>query len=427
MIGLASTIAVTTALVGFASHVIAGAVQRCQLDDSDGAGYGLACAEEVLGGIDVVAQYAANATDTQNKGAAGWYHSNICAGEYCVFSNKDLANGRGLSVITTAVNLQKIRRVQDRLDQPHVNRNAKHPPPFEMKNIKGQGLTIVANQTIRRGEALMALSPTLLIRKTFFDDVSTKEQESLLAAAFRLLPEQTRKLFQEQIRTADAGKSRALKDVILRHSFESDLGWATGGRTDELHYASYPEIAAFKHDCRPNVVFYIDGVHVHHTTVARKVEPGQELTIARLADLLLTQKDRSRAIKKWKKTECSCSVCSATDETTSKASDARIKEIKKIQAKLNDHESKGVTKEMIDRFMALYKQEHLETRLADAYELVATNYNYLGYSKEGKKYATLAAQAGSIEGGVDANNVIAMRILAKDPEGHYSYRMKVKR
>jgi hypothetical protein len=94
---------------------------------------------------------------------------------------------------------------------------------------------------------------------------------------------------------------------------------------------------------------------------------------------------------------------------------------------LADHESTGVTKAMIDRYIKLYKEERLETRLADAYELVATNYNYLGYSKEAAKYATLSAQAGTIEGGSEANNVIAMRILAKDPEGHYSYRMKVKK
>ena len=82
---------------------------------------------------------------------------------------------------------------------------------------------------------------------------------------------------------------------------------------------------------------------------------------------------------------------------------------------------------MIARYIKLYKEEHLETRLADAYELAAVNYNYLGYSKEAEKYATLAAQAGSIEGGANSNNVIAMRIMAKDPVGHYSYKMKLKK
>jgi len=126
--------------------------------------------------------------------------------------------------------------------------------------------------------------------------------------------------------------------------------------------------------------------------------------------------------------ECSCSLCSATKEsTTSAESDKRIKEIKKIQSKLSDHESRGLTTDMIARFIKLYKEEHLATRLADAYELAGLNYNYLGHSKEAQKYATLAAQAGSIEGGAHSNNVIAMRIMAKDPEGHYSYRMKLKK
>jgi DNA-directed RNA polymerase specialized sigma subunit len=108
-------------------------------------------------------------------------------------------------------------------------------------------------------------------------------------------------------------------------------------------------------------------------------------------------------------------------------SDKRIKEIKRTRAKLSDHESRAVTPELIARFIELYKEEHLETSLADAYELAALNYNYLGYAREAAKYATLSAQAGSIEGGVNSNNAMAMRIMAKDPVGHYSYRMKLKK
>lgn len=58
--------------------------------------------------------------------------------------------------------------------------------------------------------------------------------------------------------------------------------------------------------------------------------------------------------------------------------------------------------------------------MAEAYELAATNNNYLGLEedKKAKKYAELAVQAARIEYGEDANEVVAMRILAGDVRGH---------
>ncbi|KAB5546800.1 hypothetical protein GE09DRAFT_926146, partial [Coniochaeta sp. 2T2.1] len=378
-----------------------------------------------------VRTFTSNATSpTKPGGTTGgrWLDPKICSGEYCVSANTDVAHGRGLSVITTVQNLQKIRRIQDRLDDVHVNRNQKQPPPFEVKTVDDQGLAVVANQSIKRGEPLMSWSPVLMIRKTFFEDVDAPNQEKLLAAAFQLLPEATREAFKKQTKVSDAGKSQTLKDVILKHSFESDVGWPANGRPNELHYVAYPEVAAFKHHCRPNVAFYIDGNHVHHTVVARRAQPGEELTISRVVDPVLTRYERQRVLRKWKGSECSCSLCSSPKDSPNLAeSDKRIKEIKRIQSKLSDHESKGLTTDMIAKFIKLYKEEHLETRLADAYELAALNYNYLGHSKEAAKYATLSAQAGSIEAGINSNNVIAMRILAKDPTGHYSYKMKLKK
>lgn len=402
---------------------LVGAVDLCSVDGSSGK-HAFACSEAILENLDVSHQASNNFTTlSSTPGLGGWYDAKICSGDYCVFANHDLAKGRGLSVITTRANLQKIRRLQHRLDDADVNKLTSDPP-YEIQNIAGKGLRLVATRPIKRGAQLMAWSPVLMVRKTFFDDVPPKEQDGLLAAAFRFLPEATQKKFQGQVFVANAGKSRTLKDIVLRHSFETDVGWAAQGR-DEYHYASYPEASAFHHDCRPNVAFYIDGAHVHHTTVARKIQPGEELTITYINNPLQSVRERKKMVKKWTGSECSCSLCSAPKDML-KTSEDRLKEIRRLQAKLSDHESKGVTKAMIDRFIKLYKEERLETRLSEAYELVAINYNYLGLSKEAGKYATLSAQSASIEGGADANNAIAMRILAKDPEGHYSFKMKDK-
>lgn len=66
--------------------------------------------------------------------------------------------------------------------------------------------------------------------------------------------------------------------------------------------------------------------------------------------------------------------------------------------------------------------------MAEAYELAAINYNYLGQEddKKAKKYAELAVQAARIEHGRDANEVVAMRILAGDVRGHWSWEYKLR-
>ena len=121
-----------------------------------------------------------------------------------------------------------------------------------------------------------------------------------------------------------------------------------------------------------------------------------------------------------------CALCEA-DKDAIKKSDNRVREILMIEKILRDPESQGVTTDMMARLVELYKAEKLQSRYSDMYELVALNYNNLGYPKRASKYALLSAQAGAVERGADANDIIAMRILAKDPEGHYSYRARVKK
>lgn len=91
---------------------------------------------------------------------------------------------RGLSVITTMQNLQKIRRTQDRLDDEGVNSHAKKNPPFEVKDVNGKGLSMVATKSIKRGEKMIAWNPILMIRKTFWEDVNVEKQDALLVTAF---------------------------------------------------------------------------------------------------------------------------------------------------------------------------------------------------------------------------------------------------
>jgi len=364
-------------------------------------------------------------------GGVGWYEPKLCSKGYCVFANRGIANGRGMAMVTTSTHMQKIRRLEPVLAQPGTNGHfdTSKPPPYEEKDIPGRGIVLVANQTLKRGDRLMAWSPVLIVHKNFYEEVPPDDQTSLLAAAVALLPDATRAKFTRQVRTANAIKSRDIRDIVRKHSFEVNLGYrfAPGESDNEKHSVAYPEVTSLLHDCRPNLSYHIGGVYVHHTTVARKILPGEELTMSYVSPFG-SRAERQHWVHEWKGTGCTCMQChgGATGDLGAIAkSDARLQEIQDIEKLLKEHTSRGVTTEMIARLVELYKEERLHYRLADMYELVAINYNNLGYAKRAKKYALLSAQAGAVERGPDANDIIALRILADDPEGHYSYRMRL--
>jgi hypothetical protein len=382
--------------------------------------------------IDGIEQFASNLTTAGDQLTGGWYDPKICVKGYCVFSNPWISNGRGMALVTSPENMQKVKRLQEHYKNPDHNRwtpRSSKAPPFYEEEIPGEGYRYVANETIKRGDELMSWTPVLIVHKRFFHDVANEDQATLLASAVQLLPQDTREKFKRQVHTANAAKTNTLREVVERHSFESALGYkfSAGETTMETHFVNYPEVSALRHSCRPSAAFYIDNLHVHRTTAARKMAPGDEVTLTYI-DPFQTRAERQKSLIKWRGFGCTCKHCLGNGMLDNLGkSDANILEIKRIEKSLKDHDSTDVTTEMIGRLVELYKEEGLQARMSDAYELVALNYNNLGYPKRAIKYANLGAQAAVVERGRDANDGIALRILAKDPEGHYSYRARIKK
>jgi hypothetical protein len=392
--------------------------------------------------IEKVEIYTDNATapTAQVPPVEGWWDSKICSGVFCVYTNRRIAKGRGIVAVTKAEEFQKLERIEDHFNRGE-NKYLQDPVPFTTTEVLNKGPGITATQTIRRGKPLMVWSPVLIVHKSLFDQIpKKKERTRLLEAALSYLPPATQATFNKQrLRPGDADNSnpRSIEDILLAHPFEIDLGYATH-RQDELnhskHYVNYPEVSVLQHDCRPNVATYIDNAFALHATVARRVQPGEELTIS-YVDPFLSRAERSAWVKRHRSPQgteggCPCKACSPPGgekgEEAVKA-DKRLKEILSIRAELRNHESTKVDFAMIERFIKLYEEERLHAKFAEAYELAAINFNYLGDDKRAKKYADLAVQAGIVEGGVESNDVVAMRIMAKDVKGHYSYRYTLKR
>ncbi|KAL2123600.1 hypothetical protein VTJ04DRAFT_4055 [Mycothermus thermophilus] len=389
--------------------------------------------------------YTDNSTAQANvPPVKGWWNSNICSQDenYCVFTNLRAANGRGIVAVTRPDELEKLEKVEELINKGE-NRYLIEDPAgtVEEKDLpEYDGVPgLVAKKTLRRNKPLMAWTPVLLAHKQMFDKKGPKKRDRtrLLEAAVSFLPPETRAAFDKQRRRPGDNSGlnpRSIEEILKAHPWEVDLGF-TWGRDPDInskHYINYPEVSVLQHDCRPNTATYIDSQFTLRATVARRVNPGEVLTVSYI-DPFLPRKARNAFVRKHRAPRgpdgkpthgCRCSACSGPDK---EKHEERLTEIVELRGELRNPDSKKVDFALIERFVKLVEEEGLHAKYAEPYELAALNFNYYGDDKRAKKYADKAVQAGIVEGGLESNDVVAMRIMANDIKGHYSYRYQLKR
>ncbi|TPX16407.1 uncharacterized protein E0L32_004056 [Thyridium curvatum] len=374
-------------------------------------------------GLDKV-QYAVNQSVLAGTHPIGWYSpKGLCSGHYCVHSNRQVASRRGIVVISMSKVREKIDSMKALLDKPSNNQDAS-PFPFDTIEDADNGLTLLAAKKVRRGTPLMNWTPVFLIHKDFFDDEPEAEQDRLLEAALQLLPDETRQKVNSY-RQRPGGGMQSLREFVRSHPFEINLSSPFDKEQSEKHFATYPEASILTHDCRPNTAYFIGPELAAQFTVARKLEPGETVTVS-VFDSMLPRAVRQELSHRVRGTNCSCSACIAGGNLmgVTKAEE-RLREIKSLEELLKDPRTSGVTVKMVDRYLSLYEQERLQSRMMEAYWTAAINYNNLGYEKRALKYVHLAIQAGIIEMGIESNDIVAMRIMAADPKGHYSWQQRL--
>jgi hypothetical protein len=385
--------------------------------------------------IDKGTVYAQNTTATPRKTppVEGWWESKICEGEYCIYTNRRMAKGRGIVLVTKHEEYQKMDRLEEHFERGE-NKYFEDPVPFEEVQDQEQGVLIRATKAIRRGKPLMSWTPVLIVHQSLFDDIPRKKDRiKLLEAAVAFLPDATREKFDKQrLRPGDPANlnPRSIEEILRAAPFEIDLGYMYRREENSKHYVNYPEVFVLQHDCRPNAAYHLDESFAIRVTVARRIPVGEPITIAYI-NPLTPREERISWVKRRRgngKKGCTCSACSPKggNEEIAKA-DKRLEEILELRGELRNHDSTKVDFDLIERYLKLVEEDRLHAKFAEAYELAALNYNYLGDDKKAKKYADMAVQAGIVEGGVKSNDVVAMRIMASDIKGHYSYRYTLKR
>ncbi|KAK1968369.1 SET domain-containing protein [Colletotrichum sublineola] len=349
----------------------------------------------------------------------GWTGPHGCVGSYCLYANRDFADGRGIVIISTPKNVQKVRDLEKNLQsQPLEEDPSSRAPPFEIKEVEGKGLGMIANKTLARGDNVMLKTPVLLAHRAFIERTPAVDQHALLGAVVGFLPPRTRDGFLSQMGHFGGHQ---VSDIMATNSFQMDIGG--GAQGDGHHYGNYPEVSRYNHDCRPNVAFRIGADLRHRTTVVRPVKPGEELTITYLDPLGTRSVRQHRAKLAWG-FECGCSQCGLAKKQAAE-SDARVLEIEELERLLSDVSAR-VTSAMVERYLKLHVEERLEAKMAGAYTTAALNFNLLGRNKMAAKYARLAVEAGTIENGPEAGDVEVMKALAADPKKHFTWRGRLR-
>jgi len=363
--------------------------------------------------IKVETQYGDNATDASAPARKGWQKTKTCVDEFCLFFNQDAAGGRGISVVSTDEEMENIREIIDRAQLGKAGKQ-----PYSVKDGR-----YVAGEGLRRGRQLESLAPVLLVNKVFLDEIPQEEHNKMLEAAVQRLPRETRRIFDAQDPLPKG--ERNITNIVTRMPITVTPD-PVNSMSSEAHYANFPEAAAYTHDCRPNVAFHLSSDFVFRAAVARRVGPGEGLTVSHLRPLHTRAERTAMAEHIWGH-PCGCATCSAGggDLAAIARSDGRVEEIQAIVRELEEIASRQVTKDLIDRYLVLLQEENLQAYLADAYWRAAINYSYLGFKDEAVKYASRAVQAAIVEGGKDASLPIEIRIFLQDPLGHYSWRRRL--
>ncbi|KAL2133583.1 hypothetical protein VTI74DRAFT_2147 [Chaetomium olivicolor] len=302
-------------------------------------------------------------------------------------------------------------------------------PKYEMKEIPGKGMGLIAKDFIRRGDLLMANTASLMIDYRAFSEL-TKEQYTTLqlhAVENLPLPHRTAVLNLSPHDNDVSGLTRQelVDKIAATNGFDID---PDGDDEDQHHsfFVLFPEIARMNHDCRPNAEYHYDHATLSQSIHAtRDIFPGEELTLSYI-NPLMSRSARMAKLRTWG-FECTCPLCSL-DEARAEESDARIEQIGKVRKELRDW-SKGsrACPEMAELLVSLYEMERLWGIVHEAYTLAALEFNAWGDPWTAVKYARLGVEWGIPMVGEDDEDMGELRRLAEDPWGHWSWLRRVRK
>lgn len=362
-----------------------------------------------------------------------WTHTTPCfrldpsGQEFCVFTDTNFADGRGISLVTKAHRAEYfaatpafVKPGVDKGVNQDLNRTI--PAKYKMQEIPGKGMGIVATEHIRSGDLIMANTVSLLVDYGAFTLPREKYFE-LQVSAVDHLPSAHRAAVLA-LSTHDEthlGHDEHVDKLIATNSFDIYPGDEDEENSDTM-FGIFPEISRMNHDCRPNADYRFEhDTLAQYVTALRDISPGEEITLTYI-DPVTTRTARMERLHRSWGFECSCPLCSL-DKHRADASDARIEQIKWLWDETREEMG---SPEMAELVISLYQQEKLWGKMPGAYYFAAIEYNGAGDPWTAIKYARLAIEVGIPSLGENSRTVREMRKLAADPWKHRSWMASVK-
>lgn len=152
---------------------------------------------------------------------------------YCVYTNSNFANGRGISFLTSS----KIANTL--LDKPYFTKkelpshvNEFSNPPYEVRNIAGRGNGLFATRKLELGDVIMAETPVGVYQSDAFPLDSAAGYQYIHSAASRL-PNKTRVEFMAMAAHTEG-------DEIMGRANTNSFFGEIGGYE---HFLIYPQTA----------------------------------------------------------------------------------------------------------------------------------------------------------------------------------------
>lgn len=337
---------------------------------------------------------------------------NAIDSELCVYTQKDFAGGRGISLFTTQNIARQILASSPFISPSSLAESGSNLPrdSWSTRPVAGKGIGVFANKPIPRGQVITVNTPVLVVYTETF--LPKAEREALLRLAIDQLPPASRDSLLNLSKVFN-NPEIPIQDVIAGNAFGLELG-------GQAHLAVFPEVSRVNHDCSPNSQFYLDSdLLTHYVHAVRPIAENEEVTIA-YSSPLARYSERQEALSKGFHFNCGCPRC-----LRGEAADAAIQEIAELQPILGDWTpiSKASVK-IAEQLVKLYAEEGLEGYADPSYCYAALTYSAVGSAKGAQKYYDLALETHRLRLGPLASELGACNGMKDNLEKHWSWRRR---
>ncbi|OAA40633.1 lysine methyltransferase [Metarhizium rileyi] len=332
----------------------------------------------------------------------GWTNGNNNSDEYHAYHFKELAGGRGISVVTSPDRIRHFEAATVPSDA-----NDMSSPPYEERHIPGKGRGLVATRMLYKGDKILLNTPILMVDSSGYDSLGGP-WTSLPRLAVENLPPETEKLFFSMHGASDTDDVRGRIDV---NAYDVRIG-------GHQYFAVLPEIARINHDCRPNTNYYFDENTLTQMVVAsRDIAPGTELSVTYINPVQEREHRNDNLLATWG-FNCSCSVCRLPPHL-SRRSDERVEDIARLQAEyelVDEGEWMGYPPQKAEALISLLEEEGIRTNIGNAYLYAAFTHCAHGNYWETVRHANTALDWISLSDGADDARLDSLREMTRTPD-----------